>query len=159
MALAWRSSMSTAETLRVALGPGPDAGSFPPDVLAREEEDLAGLRDLGVRLLTIADPDFPDRLREDGPVVLQVAGRADLLSAEGVTVLAGHKRLGETLDAGDRAVIVLSKGMLKARTLLRALHEQIEEGTVTSVTAEPPVAHRSPGGARRRDVLVQALKP
>jgi predicted Rossmann fold nucleotide-binding protein DprA/Smf involved in DNA uptake len=158
MALAWRSALPSAEQHRIALGPGPDAASFPGDVLAREETDLAALRDLGVRLLPVTDPDYPARMRDDGPVLLQVAGRAALLEEEGVTYVTGIRgaqgeKLMETLDTGGRAVIVLSKGMLKAKSLLRALHEQLRDGAVALVSGEPPRAAWGPVRDKRRDAL------
>lgn len=160
MALAYRTAMGPAEALAIALGGGPDAAAFPPELLEREAEDLEALRALGVRLLTIADPEYPARLREGpAPLLLQVAGRAALLGDEAVEVLAGHKRLPGVLDAGHRAVVVLSKGMLRARTLLRALAEPVEDGAVALVSAEPPRATWGPVRDRRRDALVQALKP
>lgn len=159
LALAYRSALPTAEALRIALGPGPDPAAFPPDVLARESRDLAALDALGVRLLTIADPDYPQRLREGpAPLVLQVAGRVDLLHRPRVDVLAGHKRLAPCLEDGTAAVAVLSKGMLRARTLLRALHEPIEEGRIALVTAEPPRASWGPVRDRHRDALCASLR-
>ena len=158
LALAYRSAQPSAELWRIALGPGPDADAFPPDVLEREADDARALRDLGVRLLTCADAEYPARLRDaTGPILLQVAGRAALLEEEGVTVLAGHKRLGEVLDAGDRAVVVLSKGMLKAKSLLAALQEPIADGMIALVTAEPPRAVWGPIRDRRRDALCRTL--
>lgn len=156
MALAYRSALGSAEAVRIALGPGPDPGSFPPDVLEREGEDLARLEELGVRLLTIADEEYPGRLRgEDAPLLLQVAGRVSLLEEEGVEFVAGHRgaaaqRLVETLDSGGRAVVLLSKGMLKSRSLLRALHEPIEDGSVALLSAEPPRASWGPVRDQRR---------
>lgn len=159
MALAWRSALPTAEQVRVALGEGPSG--FPPDVIEREETDLHALEELGVRVLTMADEEFPARLR-DGPVVLQVAGRASLLNEEGVEVYSGYRgkegaRLMEAIDAGSRAVVVLNKGMLKAESLLRALHEPLSDGCVALVSAEPPRASWGPVRDVRRDELARRL--
>ena len=160
LALAYRSALPSAEQARIALGDGPRAEDFPPEVIEREEQDLRALEELGVRILTVADADYPERLRaQEGPVVLQVAGRVSLLSDEGVEILAGHKLLGDLLDRGDRAVVVLSKGMLKAKSLLRALHEPIADGAIALLTAEPPRATWGPVRDIHRDRLVQALKP
>ncbi|MHC4550329.1 MAG: hypothetical protein ACYTEZ_16285 [Planctomycetota bacterium] len=155
MALAYRSALSHAERMRIATGPGPDPDAFPADVLEREAGDLEQLRDLGVRVLTLADPEFPERLRDEGPIVLQVAGRPALLDEEGVECLAGHRQL-EDLD--QRTVVVLSKGMLHAKTLLRALHDPIADGTITLVSAEPPRATWSPLRDQRRDELAKRLR-
>ncbi len=155
MALAWRSGLGHAERMRIAVGPGPDPEALPADVLEREAGDLEQLHDLGVRVLTIQDPEYPERLRDDGPLVLQVAGRPALLEEEGVEVLAGHRDLQ---DLDQRTVIVLSKGMLKAKTLLRALHEPIRDGTITLVSAEPPRAAWSPLRDQRRDALAARLR-
>ena len=155
MVLAYRSGLSHAERMRIAVGPGPDPESLPDDVLEREAKDLERLRDLGVRVLTLADPEYPTRLRDDGPLVLQVAGRPELLEEEGVECLAGHRELQ---DLDQRTVIVLSKGMLKAKTLLRALHEPIADGTITLVSAEPPRATWSRLRDQRRDALAERLR-
>ena len=159
MALAYRSALSTPEMMRVALGDGPDPAAFPPDVLAREAADLAALDDLGVRVLTIAESAYPARLREGAaPIVLQVAGRVDLLHDGGAEVLAGHKPLGAALEEGTPAVAVLSKGLLKAKSLLRALAEPIADGQVALVSAEPPRATWGPVRDRNRDALCALLR-
>ncbi|MHC4137032.1 MAG: hypothetical protein ACYTDU_14770 [Planctomycetota bacterium] len=155
MALAYRSGLSHAERLRIALGPGPDPEAVPADVLEREAGDLEQLKDLGVRVLTLKDPEYPARLRDDGPLVLQVAGRPALLDEEGVACLAGHRDLQ---DLDQRTVIVLSKGLLKAKTLLRALHEPIRDGTITLVSAEPPRATWNRLRDQRRDELAKRLR-
>lgn len=155
MALAWHSGLGHAERTRIALGPGPDPDALPDDVLQRERKDLEQLEDLGVRVLTIKDPDYPDNLREDGPLVLQVAGDPRLLHREGVECLAGHKNL-EDLD--QRTVVVLSKGMLKAKTLLRALHDPIRNGTIALVSAEPPRATWNRLRDQRREALAERLR-
>jgi len=158
MALAWRSALGAAEQGRIALGPGPRAEDYERGVLDREAEDLRLLEDLGVRLLPITDPEYPQRLRErEGPVLLQVAGRVALLEEEGVAIVAGHKPLGPLLDSGDRAVAVLSKGLLSAKTLLRALHEPLADGQVALVSAEPPRATWGPVRDGRRDRLCAQL--
>ncbi|MFB3066892.1 MAG: hypothetical protein ACE10D_10320 [Planctomycetota bacterium] len=77
MALAYRAPLPAPARLDVALGSGPDSVPFPPEVLQREQEDLLALQDLGVRVLTLSDEDYPDRLRrqEDPPLLLHVAER------------------------------------------------------------------------------------
>jgi predicted Rossmann fold nucleotide-binding protein DprA/Smf involved in DNA uptake len=165
MALAFRSALPTADALRIALGDGPDPDAFPPDVLAREAEDVRALDELGVRVLPIADPDYPERLRAgDGPLVLCVAGRVALLHAPDTPVFAGHRgAAGEALagvvDSGGSAIVVLSKGLLRAKTLLRALHEPLENGCLALVSAEPPRAAWGPIRDRRRDALAALLTP
>lgn len=155
MALAWHSALSHAERTRLALGPGPDPGALPDDVLEREARDLEQLEDLGVRVLTIKDADYPEQLKDDGPLVLQVAGDPRLLDDENVDCLAGHKNLK---DLDQRTVIVLSKGMLKAKTLLRSLHDPIRNGTITLVSAEPPRATWNRLRDHRREELAQRLR-
>ena len=163
MALAYRTPMSSAELQRIALGEGPRAEDFPQEVYEREAEDLRSLEELDVRLLTLADAEYPERLRgEDAPLLLQVAGPVSLLEAEGVEFVAGYRgkggrRLQEVLDRGDRAVVVLSKGMLNARSVLRALHEPIADGSVALLSAEPPRASWGPVRDRNRDALIRAL--
>ncbi len=121
------------------------------------------LRDLGVRVLTIEDEEYPERLKGDGaPLVLQVAGRTTLLHDEGVTVFARYRgeegaRLMDTLDGGGRAILVLSKGMLKAGSLLKGLAEPIADGSITLISAEPPRASWGPVRDKRRDVIRDAL--
>jgi len=164
MALAYRCPLPSAELERIALAEGPRPEMFPPEVLAREEEDRRALADLGVRLLTLRDDDYPPRLRGAGaPLVLQVAGHASLLDEDGVAVLAGHRgpageQLADAVDGGSRAVLVLAKGMLKARSLLRALHEPLADGSVALVSAEPPRASWGPARNLRRDALCRALR-
>ncbi|MHC4955061.1 MAG: hypothetical protein ACYTGZ_14370 [Planctomycetota bacterium] len=164
LALAFRSGMSDADKRACALGDGPQPWDFPEDVLERESEDAAALEDMGVRLLTLADPDYPSRLlMAMGPVVLQVAGRADLVDEENVAFIPGSGAKGrqaiqEHLESGDRAVVVLSKGMLKAKSMLRALHEPIDNGTIALVSAEPPRAAWGPVRDANRDLLLAALQ-
>jgi hypothetical protein len=155
MVLAWRSGLGHAERMRIALGPGPDPEALPDDALEREAKDLEQLRDLGVRVLTIKDPEYPACLRDDGPLVLQVAGRPELLEEEGVACLAGHRGLK---DLDQQAVIVLSKGMLRAKTLLRALHDPIRDGMIALVSAEPPRATWNQLRDQRRDELARRLR-
>jgi hypothetical protein len=155
MTLAWRTPLSDAERLAIATEGGPDRDALPADALEREAGDLEKLEDLGVRVLTLEDPEYPERLREEGPLVLQVAGNADLLEDDDVECLSGHKHLR---DLDQRAVIVLSKGLLKAKTLLRTLHDPIRDGTITLVSAEPPRATWNRLRDRRRDELAQRLR-
>ena len=164
LALAFRTAHGSAGALRIALGPGPDPSAFPAEVLEAEAVALAELQDRGVRLLTIRDPGYPGRLRGAGaPLVLFVAGRAALLEEEGVSWFGRFRgpegaRLAETLDAGGRAVLVLSKGLLRADSLLRALEEPIENGALALLSAEPPRASWGPVRDRRRDLLLARLR-
>jgi hypothetical protein len=155
MALAWRNTLSQAERTEIALGPGPDPEAVPDDVLKREVQDLEQLQDLGVKVLTLKDPEYPTRLKDDGPLVLQVAGSPKLLDEEGVEFLSGHRDLR---DLDQRTVVVLSKGMLNAKTLLRALHDRIENGTITLDSAEPPRATWNRLRDQRRDQLAKRLR-
>jgi len=145
--------------LRIALGDGPEVFT------EREEREAQELSELGVRVLTLRDEDYPQRLRTDegAPLVLQVAGRASLLEEEGVDYLAGYRgaagaRLAEVLDSGGRAVVVVSKGLLKADSVLRALHEPIEDGSVALLSMEPPRASWGPVRDKRRDKLCSRLR-
>ncbi len=163
LALAHRSALSSADAMRIALGDGPDPESFAQDVLEREAEDAAALEELGVRLIPIASDEYPPRLREDGPVLLQVAGRVALLHDDEVRTFtkvrgAQGQELIDVLDGGGRAVVVLSKGMLKARALLRGMAGFLEDGAVTLVTAEPPRAAWGPTRDLRRDQLAARLR-
>lgn len=164
MALAYRTAMPSHEVMRIALGGGPDPDSFPLDVLDSEAKDFAALAELGVRLVTIADPDYPARIKgESAPILLQVVGSISLLHEPGVEIVAGTsaeagRRLHEIVDAGGSAVLLLSKGMLKAKSLLRGLHQPIEDGSVVVVTAEPPRAAWGPVRDQRRNALAAALR-
>ena len=147
--------------MRIALGDGPDPDAFAPDVIEREAADAGELDELGVRLIPIASPDYPERLRDGGPVLLQVAGSARLLDDEGVRVFTKVRgpqgqELVDTLEGGGRAIVVLSKGMLKARSLLRGMAQYLDDGAVTLVTAEPPRAAWGPTRDVRRDQLGRA---
>jgi len=163
LALAYRSGMSDTTKREIALGPGADPSDFPADVIEREAEDAQALADMGVRLIPITDSDYPERLlMAQGPVVIQVAGRADLIDEEGVAFIAGsgakgRQALAECVESGDRTVVVLSKGMLKAKSLLRALHEPLENGTITLLSAEPPRATWGPIRDAHRDQLLAIL--
>ena len=163
LALAYRSGMSDSTKREVALGPGAHPDDYPGDVIERELGDVRALADLGVRLIPITDPDYPERLlMAQGPVVLQVAGRADLIDEEGVEFIAasgakGRQALAERIESGDRCVVVLSKGMLKAKSMLRALHEPLENGTMTLLSAEPPRATWGPIRDSHRDQLIAML--
>ena len=161
LALAFRSALPRPEQRRIALEEGP--GEFPDAVMAGEAEDLEELEDIGVDLVTIRDPEYPDRLREEGPVLLQVRGRSGLLNEQGVEVFGRYRgaegeRLAEALDSGSRVILVLSKGMLKASSLLRAFRQQLEDGAIAVVSAEPPRASWGPVRDRRRDELVARLR-
>ena len=156
LALAFRTALPTADAARIAFGEGPKPADYPPAVIANGVEDLRALEQLKVRVITVKDPGFPEKLRSDeGPYVLQVAGREGLLGEGGVPWLAGHRALGEVLERGDRAVIVLSKGLLHAKTLLRQLHDALEDGQVALVSAEPPRATWGPVRDTRRDELAR----
>lgn len=164
MALAYRAPLPAPARLDVALGSGPDSVPFPPEVLQREQEDLLALQDLGVRVLTLSDEDYPDRLRrqEDPPLLLHVAGRHDLLHEEGVRFIAGVRgqagaELHEALEAGSRAVVLLSKGMLRARNELRGLRQAIEDGSIAVLSAEPPRAAWGPARMQRCRALCRVL--
>jgi len=133
-------------------------------VLASEQADYEALVEAGATLLTLCDHEYPNRLRgEDAPLVLQVAGRVSLLEQEGVHVLAYRSKaapaLADLIDSGERVVVVLSKGLLKARSLLRALAEPIADGQIALVSAEPPRASWGPMRDLGRDRLAQRLKP
>jgi hypothetical protein len=156
LALAFRTALPAAEAARIAFGEGPKPSDFPPTVIENEVKDLNALDALGVRVITVKDPEFPGKLKgDDGPYVLQVAGRVGLLGEGGVKWIAGQRPLGEALDRGDRVVVVLSKGLLHAKTLLRQLHEALEDGQVALVSAEAPRASWGPLRDKRRDELVQ----
>ncbi len=158
LALAFRTALPTTEAARIAFGDGPKPSDYPPAVIANEVEDLRALEQLQVRVITVKDPEFPEKLRSDeGPYVLQVAGKAGLLGEGGVKWLAGHRALGDVLEKGDRAVVVLSKGLLNAKTMLRQLHDALEEGQVALVSAEPPRAAWGPVRDVRRDELVRRM--
>jgi hypothetical protein len=86
-----------------------------------------------------------------------VAGSVGLLGQNGVRWLAGHRGLREALDRGERTVVVLSKGLLHAKTLLRQLHDELADGQVALVSAEPPRAAWGPIRDRRRDELVRRV--
>lgn len=158
IALAYRSGLSDSEKRQRA-----EAGDLPNLFEMNDLADLRELEEMGIRLLTLDDDEFPDRLRcENGPVIVQVAGRADLIDQEGVRFLPGSgakgkQAIAEALDAGDRMVVVLSKGMLKARSLLRALAEPIEDGMVTLLSVEPPRAAWGPVRDANRDLLLARL--
>ncbi|MCK6458342.1 MAG: hypothetical protein L6Q95_00430 [Planctomycetes bacterium] len=155
LALVYRTALPSAEVARIASGDGPKPGDFPPNVIEHEVEDLKALAQLGVRVITAKDPEFPGKLMgDDGPYVLQVAGRAGLLGEGGVRWLAGHRTLGEALDRGERVVVVLSKGLLNAKTMLRQLHDALADGQVALVSAEPPRAAWNRLRDQRRDELV-----
>ena len=156
LTLAYRSGLSDEEKRERAL-----AGDVPDHA---EDKDLAAigqLEEFGVQLLTLDE--MPERLQFDGgPVVVQVAGRAELIDEEGVRFLAGSGAKGraaiaDALDSGDRIVVVLSKGMLKAKSLLSALREPIEFGSVALLSAEPPQATWGPVRDANRDQLLGAL--
>jgi len=164
MALAFRSGRSEADKMRIALDAGPTEEMFGADVLEGEQTDYGALTELGVELVTVADAEYPERLRgEDAPLVLQVAGSLALLNQDGVSVMPYRTKatpeLAERIESGERVVVVLSKGMLKARTLLRALAEPIADGQVALVSAEPPRASWGPVRDLRRDKLAQRLNP
>jgi predicted Rossmann fold nucleotide-binding protein DprA/Smf involved in DNA uptake len=158
LALAFRTALPSAEVTRIANGDGPKPEDFPGNVIEHEAEDLRALADLGVHVITVQDPEFPAKLKgDDGPYVLQVAGRAGLLGEGGVKWLAGHRPLGEALERGDRAVVVLSKGLLNAKTMLKQLHDSLEEGQIALVSAEPPRAAWNRLRDQRRDELVRRV--
>ena len=159
ISLAFRSGLSDDEKRARA-----EAGDFPNLVEMRDLSDLRELEELGVRLLTLEDDEFPDRLRQEGgPLIVQIAGSTHLVDADGVRFLPGSGAKGraaiaEAIESGDRFVVVLSKGMLKARTLLKALREPIEDGTAALLSAEPPRAAWGPVRDANRDRLILSLQ-
>ena len=163
MTLAYRSGLPTAEQWRIAQEGGPDPRSYPVAVVEREHGDLLAVAELDGRPILLTDPDYPRSLvaGEDAPLMLWIAGRADLLEEDGVVHAAYRTRtapgIGERIEAGDRVVAVLSKGLLKARTLLRALHDPIADGQIALLSAEPPRASWSRLRDERRDRLVARL--
>jgi len=164
LALAFHIPLPSGEAARIVQEGGPDPADYPEELLEREACDLAGLEELGVKLLTPDDPEFPTRLLEGGAApVLQIAGRLSLLDAEGVETFTSIRkeqgaRLADLLDSGGRALLVLSKGMLKARSLLRALAEPIADGALAVVSGEPPRASWGPVRDRRRNRLRALLE-
>ena len=58
LALAYRSGLSDADKQAIALGVGPETDDFPSDIIEREEEDVAALDVLGVRLITLEDEEY-----------------------------------------------------------------------------------------------------
>lgn len=158
LALAFRTALPTAEAARIAFGDGPKPSDYPSAVIANGVEELRALQELGVRVITVKDPEFPEKLRSDeGPYVLQVAGREGLIGEGGVKWLAGHRPLGEVLERGGRAVVLLSKGLLHAKTLLRQIHDALADGQVALVSAEPPRATWGPVRDQRRDELCRRV--
>jgi len=159
LALAFHTPLAPGEAERIAREGGPDPANFPEELLAREAEDLAALEALGIKLLTPDDPEFPARILEGGAApALQIAGRVSLLDAEGLETFTSIRkqqgaRLIDLLDSGGRALLVLSKGMLKARSLLRALAQPIADGSLAVVSGEPPRASWGPIRDARRDRL------
>jgi len=90
------------------------------------------------------------------------AAMAALLAGFGLRFLPGSgakgkAAIGEALEACDRFVVVLSKGMLKARTLLRALEEPLDHGTAAVLSIEPPRSSWGPTRDANRDVLLRGL--
>ncbi|MGQ0613649.1 MAG: hypothetical protein ACT4PV_07935 [Planctomycetaceae bacterium] len=163
LALAFRSPLTLEQKRALAIGAGPRDEEFEPALLEREARDWRALEEQGISLLTIADEAYPERLRAGpAPLLLLLAGRASLLEERDARVVAGVRgaageALMETLDGGGRAVAVLSKGLLSARNLLRALHEPIAEGSLLLVSAEPPRAAWGPSRDARRAKIVAAL--
>lgn len=156
LALAFRTALPTADAARIAFGEGPKPSDYPEKVIANEVEDLRALQELGVRVITVKDAEFPAKLKSDeGPYVLQVAGREGLIGEGGVKWLPGHRAVGDALERGERAVVVLSKGLLNAKTLLRQLHDALADGQVALVSAEPPRGTWGPVRDQRRDELVR----
>ena len=106
MALAFRSAHSGPEKLRIALGGELDEEMFPREVLDGEQADYEAMTESGIELLTLADAEYPGRLRgEDAPLVLQIAGHKSLLNDEGVRILAYRSKaapeLAEQIDRGE----------------------------------------------------------
>ncbi|MFB3065849.1 MAG: hypothetical protein ACE10D_04970, partial [Planctomycetota bacterium] len=65
--------------------------------------------------------------------------------------------LHEALEAGSRAVVLLSKGMLRARNELRGLGQAIEDGSIALLSAEPPRAAWGPARMQRCRALCRVL--
>ena len=158
LTLAYRSGLSDFDKQDRA-----ERGEVPNHAEDRDLAAIVALEELGVRLISLDEDDFPERLRfEGGPVLAQIAGRVDLIDMENVRFLGGtgakgRQAIADALEAGDRIVIVLSKGMLKARSMLSALAEPIEDGSVTLLSVEPPQATWGPVRDANRDQLIARL--
>ena len=74
----------------------------------------------------------------------------------GVRGQAGAE-LHEALETGSRAVVLLSKGMLRARNELRGLGQAIEDGSIAVLSAEPPRAAWGPARTKRCRALCRVL--
>lgn len=86
--------ISAAGSAREALRRARHDGAVEPaDNQAWAAEQLARARQLGIRLLTLYDADYPELLRRipDPPVVLFVRGRIELLHAPGVAIVGSRR--------------------------------------------------------------------
>ncbi len=159
LTLAYRSGLSDFDKQDRA-----ERGEIPDHAEDRDVAAVLALEELGVRLISLNEDEFPERLRfEGGPVLAQVVGCVDLIDTDEVKFLGGtgakgRQAIADALEAGDRIVIVLSKGMLKARSMLNALREPIEDGSVTLLSVEPPQSTWGPIRDANRDQLMVALQ-
>ena len=122
---------------------------------------MAALQKLGARLLTLADPDYPQTLAAtpDAPPVLSVRGHVHLLERPGIAIVgarnasANGRTLAERLarDLGEAGYLVVS-GL--ARGIDAAAHRgalpQATRGTSRAATASSPACPMVSSWSRRR---------
>ncbi|MDJ0970990.1 MAG: DNA-processing protein DprA [Kiloniellales bacterium] len=130
----------------------------PPD---EAERQLDALEDLGARVLTLADPEYPLALAaiDDPPPVISVLGDAALLTRRAVAVVgarnasANGRRFAKQLAADlGRAGLVVTSGL--ARGIDTAAHEgALDGGTVAVLAGGPDVVY-----PRENDALYEAVR-
>jgi DNA processing protein len=120
------------------------------DAVGRRAEILAGIERLGLRVVAIGDPAYPERLRaiEIPPAVLFVRGEPGALSAGRSVAVVGTRR---PTEAGRRIASRIAAGIARAGGLVvSGLAVGIDGAAHAAVVAEraPTVAFIGSGHAR-----------
>jgi DNA processing protein len=103
--------------------------------LTKAEEEVGKAKEIGARILTPADPEFPERLLEiyDPPMCLYVRGDASILSQPGVAVVGTRHPTPYGVGMSERLSCDLSAhGIIIISGLARGVDTAAHRGTVNA---------------------------
>jgi DNA processing protein len=103
--------------------------------LAKAEEEIAKANEIGAKIVTPADPEFPSRLLEiyDPPLCLYVRGDASVLSNPGIAVVGTRHPTPYGLGMSERLSCDLSaRGLIIISGLARGVDTAAHRGAVNA---------------------------
>ncbi|NNG02579.1 MAG: DNA-protecting protein DprA [Inquilinus sp.] len=114
------------------------ARALVPPPAAEAEAELAALERLGARLVAQAEPDYPELLAatDDGPPVLALAGRGDVLSRPCVALVGARNASGNGRRIAERLARELTEaGLTIVSGLARGIDAAAHKGALDGGTA------------------------